>query len=114
MIEQALGENGINFERSSDIKASGLLDSHYAPKAKISLNSTAKPGEGFLALSNFHTPEGAIRLASPITTEQFARELYSAFRFADRKGLQKIVVLTPEGPGLANAIKDRLLKASHC
>jgi L-threonylcarbamoyladenylate synthase len=114
MIEQVLGKNAINFARRSEIKAPGLLDSHYAPKAKISLNSTVEPGEGFLALSNFQTPEGAIRLASPITTEQFARELYSALRFADKKGLQKIVVLTPEGPGLAKAIKDRLLKASNC
>jgi L-threonylcarbamoyladenylate synthase len=112
MIEQTLGKNGINFERRSDIKASGLLDSHYAPKAKISLNSTAEPGEGFLALTKFETPVGAIRLGSPSSLEEYARVLYSALRSADRQGLKKVAIFAPEGVGLAEAIRDRLTKAA--
>ena len=112
MIEQALNKKLENLQAKSDIKAPGLLDSHYAPKAKISMNSLAGPGEGFLALSTFQTPEGAIRLASPISLEQYARDLYSALRSADQQGLVKITVLVPEGPGLAAAIRDRLTKAS--
>jgi L-threonylcarbamoyladenylate synthase len=112
MINQALNEKSENLNGKSNIKAPGLLDSHYAPKAKIYLNSLAEPGEGFLALSKFQTPEGSIRLASPSTLEQYARELYSALRAADHQGLEKIAVLVPEGPGLAAAIRDRLTKAS--
>jgi L-threonylcarbamoyladenylate synthase len=112
MIEHALNEKIVNLNSRSDIKVPGSLDSHYAPKAKILLNSFAGPGEGFLALSKFKTPKGAIRLASPSSLEQYARDLYSAFRSADHQGLEKIAVLVPDGPGLAEAIRDRLIKAS--
>jgi L-threonylcarbamoyladenylate synthase len=112
MIERTLEKKEKIIEVMSEVKAPGLLDSHYAPKAKISLNSIAGPGEGFLALSKFRTPTGAIRLASPSSVEQYARELYLALRSADKQGLKKVAVLVPEGPGLAEAIRDRLNKAS--
>ena len=112
MIEQSRGKNLENIEEKSEVKAPGLLDSHYAPKALISLNTFAEPGEGFLALSKFQTPAGVIRLASPISVEQFARDLYSALRSADQQGLKKVAVLVPEGNGLAEAIRDRLTKAA--
>jgi L-threonylcarbamoyladenylate synthase len=112
MIEQTLEIQAENSKGKSDVKAPGLLDSHYAPKAKISLNSIAEPGEGFLALSKFQTPPGAIRLASPDSVEQYARDLYSALRSADQQGLKKVSVLVPEGDGLAEAIQDRLTKAA--
>jgi L-threonylcarbamoyladenylate synthase len=112
MIEQTLEKKAENNEGKSEVKAPGLLESHYAPKAKISLNSIAEPGEGFLALSKFKTPDGAIRLASPSSVEQYARDLYSALRTADQQGLKKVAVLAPEGVGLAEAIRDRLAKAA--
>ena len=112
MIEQTLGKKAEINEGKSEVKAPGLLESHYAPKAKISLNSNAQPGEGFLALSKFKTPAGSIRLASPSSVEQFARDLYSALRSADQQGLKKVAVLAPEGSGLAEAIRDRLTKAA--
>jgi L-threonylcarbamoyladenylate synthase len=112
MIEKALENKTENIEGRSETKAPGLMDSHYAPKALIALNSIAEPGEGFLALSKFQTPVGAIRLASPISLEQFARDLYLALRSADHQGLMKVAVLVPEGPGLAEAIRDRLTKAA--
>jgi L-threonylcarbamoyladenylate synthase len=112
MIEQVLDRKAENVEEKSNIRTSGLLDSHYAPRAEISLNTVAEPGEGFLALSKFQTPVGAIRLASPGSLEQFARDLYMALRSADQQGLKKVAVLVPEGAGLAEAIRDRLTKAS--
>lgn len=112
MIAQAFEKNEENDRGKSEIRASGLLDSHYAPKAKISLNSIAEPGEGFLALSKFQTPAGAIRLASPSSVEQYARDLYLALRYADQQGLKQVSVLPPEGTGLAEAIRDRLTKAA--
>jgi L-threonylcarbamoyladenylate synthase len=112
MIEESVQKKAENNEGRSETKASGLMNSHYAPKAIISLNSTAGPGEGFLALSEFQTPAGAIRLASPNSLEQYARDLYLALRSADQQGLKKVAVLLPEGVGLAEAIRDRLTKAS--
>jgi len=112
MIEQLLEKNTKSLEAKSVVKAPGLLDSHYAPKAKISLKSIAEPGEGFLALSKFKTPAGAVRLSSPSSVEQFARDLYFALRSADHQGLKKVAVIVPEGDGLARAIRDRLIKAA--
>jgi L-threonylcarbamoyladenylate synthase len=95
------------------IKTSGLLKSHYSPKARVVLNRTAKSGEGFIAMFNFETPKGAIRLAAPKTIKQFAYELYSALRLGDQYKLESIVVLIQEGDGLLEAINDRLTKASQ-
>jgi L-threonylcarbamoyladenylate synthase len=113
MIEESLELKTEDNEGRLETKAPGLMDSHYAPQAIISLNSIAAPGDGFLALSEFQTPRGAIRLASPSTLEQYARDLYLALRFADQQGLKKVVVLLPEGAGLADAIRDRLTKAAN-
>jgi L-threonylcarbamoyladenylate synthase len=112
LIEKVLDKKSEKNSEESEIKAPGLLNSHYSPKAKISLNSIPEPSEGFLALSKFQTPTGAIRLASPNTIEQYARDLYSALRSADQQGLAKVAVQLPEGPGLAEAIRDRLTKAA--
>ena len=112
MVEQSLDKKGENIENKTQIMAPGLLDSHYAPKAKISLDSIAEPGDGFLALSKIQTPAGVIRLASPNSLEQYARELYTSFRLADEMKLKRINVVVPEGSGLAIAIRDRINKAS--
>lgn len=94
------------------IKTSGAFASHYSPKAKVVLNSTAKKGDGFLALSSLTTPTGAIRLASPSNIQEYAKVLYEALRAGDRQGLERIVALTPDGEGLALAIRDRLMKSA--
>jgi L-threonylcarbamoyladenylate synthase len=96
----------------SEIRASGLLDSHYAPNAKVILGLAAQPGDGFIALGQIPTPIGSIRLASPISVNEYARDLYKALRMGDQLGINKIYVVEPEGPGLAIAIRDRLGKAS--
>ena len=105
-------ELNIDFN-ASNIKVSGILESHYSPKAKVVLDSIAMRGEGLMAMASIPTPAGVVRLASPATVEDFARELYKALRLGDEKKLDKIIVLQPTGIGLAIAIRDRLLKASH-
>jgi L-threonylcarbamoyladenylate synthase len=95
------------------IKAPGILPAHYSPKAKVVIQGLVKQGEGFLALADIKTPEGAIRLASPLTVDQFAKQLYESLRSADRIGLTKVVVVPPDGNGLAVAIRERLNKAAN-
>jgi len=96
----------------SSVKVPGLMFSHYAPLAKVILDSNASPGDGFLAMLDIDTPLGAIRLGSPATIEHYAKILYSALRMADKKRLSRVVVIQPSGPGLALAIRDRLSKAA--
>ena len=96
----------------SEIRVSGSLENHYAPRAQLLLDVAANSGDGFIALSDIPTPEGAIRLAQPRTVESYAQELYGALREADVKGLSRIVAISPQGTGLAVAIRDRLMRAS--
>ena len=112
MIEDVTGLTVLLKSDVSEMRAPGLLDSHYAPNAKVILGLSARPGHGFIALDQIPTPIGAIRLASPASIEDYARDLYGALRMGDQLGLNKIYVVEPEGPGLAIAIRDRLGKAS--
>ena len=115
MIEDNLGVtiylNTSNSE-SIQIKAAGLLESHYAPKAKVFLTGSPMVGDGFIALESVTTPSGAIRVAAPKTNEEYAHVLYEAFRLADSKGLERVLVIPPTGDGIAVAINDRLAKSA--
>ena len=97
---------------SNKVKASGLLESHYSPLAKVFLTGKPKAGDGFIALASYSTPPGVIRLASPINNNEYARVLYQALRFADSKKLEKVFVILPTGDDIAVAICDRLQKAA--
>jgi L-threonylcarbamoyladenylate synthase len=112
MIENILGVGVVLEKVKKDIKVSGLLESHYSPKARVLLDTQAKPGNGLIAFSSVPTPLGVIRLAEPHTIEEYAKVLYSALREADKKGIEVVIVVLPSGSGLATAIIDRLKKAS--
>ena len=116
MIETATGLTVD--ESASAVRASGTLEQHYSPRAKVFLLDSENPvvaciaGVGFLALDTFPTPDGAIRLAQPRNNEEYARVLYDALREGDRKNLPAIYVVPPSGAGVAVAIRDRLKRAS--
>ena len=113
MIEELLSIKLPIFDtQSNQIKAPGLLTSHYSPNAKVFLTGTPAPGDGLIALSSFETPTGVVRVASPATNEEFAQILYEAFRLADRQGLSRVFVIPPIGDGIAVAINDRLTKSA--
>jgi L-threonylcarbamoyladenylate synthase len=115
MIEDTLGiaiDLNTSNSESIQIKAAGLLESHYSPNAKVFLTGVPSLGDGFIALDSFTTPTGAVRIAAPKTNEEFARVLYEAFRLADFKGLSKVFVIPPTGDGIAVAINDRLSKSA--
>ena len=112
MIAESTGLLVID-EPTSDIRVSGSLESHYSPNAKVVLDVNPESGDGFIAIDSIPTPAGAIRLAAPSSIEGYAREIYSALRFADAQGLSKVCVIQPEGEGLAAAIRDRLKRAAN-
>jgi L-threonylcarbamoyladenylate synthase len=53
-----------------------------------------------------------VRLAAPNSHDEFARVIYSALRAADQLGLETVVVIQPQGDGIAIAIRDRLKRAA--
>ena len=110
MIRDVTGLDPVAF--SGHIRVSGTLTSHYAPRARVTLDATPHPGDGLIALSSHPTPEGVIRLLTAESIEHYARELYVALRRGDELGLSRIVAWTPEGDDLAVAVRDRLSRAS--
>ena len=110
MIEESTGLKVSSAE--TNIRVSGSLENHYAPKATVDLNRTPIAGEGFIALADIQTPANVIRLAAPINIADFARVMYSALREGDAQRLKSVVVTEPLGDGLALAIRDRLMRAS--
>jgi L-threonylcarbamoyladenylate synthase len=115
MVEVTLGITiDLNTSNSGriQIKAAGLLESHYAPNAKVFLTGVPSQGDGFIALDSFTTPTGAVRIAAPKTNEEYAQVLYEAFRLADFKGIERVFVTPPTGDGIAVAINDRLAKSA--
>jgi L-threonylcarbamoyladenylate synthase len=111
MIESITGER-TQMASSQAPRASGLLEKHYSPKAKVKISNSATADEGFIAEQGINTPAGAVRLASPSTLEEYARQLYAALRKADDLGLASVSVVPPQGQGLALAIRDRINRAA--
>ena len=119
MIEKVTGlkvssssdKNSENFKHE-EIRVSGSLENHYAPNANVFLDQKPVIGSGFIALESIDTPDGVVRLASPRTIQEFARDLYSALREGDHQNLESIYISQPPGDGLAIAIRDRLSRAT--
>lgn len=123
-IDRALKVSG-NQEEISEIKAPGLLASHYAPNAKVLLaeseaevisileNISGKEFVGFIALEKISTPNGCIRLAMPQNNIEYAQVLYQSLREADIQGLANVIAVLPSGDDISVAIRDRLTKAAN-
>ena len=120
MIEEVTGLKVANFsvQQSDDfnqenVRVSGSLENHYAPKAKVVLDEQPSAGSGFIALDSIATPTGVIRLAAPKSVEEFARTLYESMREGDHQNLAFIYIEQPKGAGLAVAIRDRLSRSAR-
>jgi L-threonylcarbamoyladenylate synthase len=119
MIEEVADLKILNSADQADnsnqpnIRVSGSLENHYAPKAQVILDQEPLAGTGFIALAEIQTPPNVIRLAAPETVEEFARLLYSALREGDHQSLAAIYIAQPAGDGLAIAIRDRLARSAR-
>jgi L-threonylcarbamoyladenylate synthase len=114
LVESVLGFDLPYSELDSlpkDLKVSGKYESHYSPRASIYLQGKPGIGDGFIALKNISTPNGAIRLSMPQTTEELARDLYELLRKADLLGIKKVFINLPKTGNLIDALNDRLKKA---
>ena len=112
MIAHSIGLTHLGKLFSTEIRVSGSMENHYAPKAIVLLDEFPLSGQGFIAMAAVKTPEGVIRLASPTTHAEFAKILYAALRSADALQLKVVVVHQPFGEGITVAIRDRLSRAS--
>lgn len=105
-------------------RASGTLESHYAPRAKVRLMSAQQLRAAFQVLgddakhialyarSPVEAARGAPRRRMPEDAEAAARELFAVLRELDATGVRLIWVETPpEGPEW-DGVRDRLNRAA--
>ena len=114
---------GLPCTTGSTVRASGTLESHYAPTARVELRTAADINgmagidddarTGLIALAGIATPPGVVRLTAPDDVEAFARSLYTALREADALGLATVLAVTPPPDGVGAAVIDRLTRAAH-
>ncbi|MGQ0531315.1 MAG: L-threonylcarbamoyladenylate synthase [Caulobacteraceae bacterium] len=98
--------------RSGAIDAPGMMESHYAPRARLLLDVTEPPpGGAYLAFGEPARPGGLTLSASGDPTEA-AANLYAHLRALDATGADTITVAPIPGDGLAEAIRDRLARAA--
>lgn len=105
-------------------RASGTLESHYAPRAKVRLMD-AKPLQAALDVlgADAHhiavyarTPIRAARGVSvrrmPLDAVRSAQELFAVLRELDATGVRLIWVETPPADAAWDGVRDRLVRAS--
>jgi L-threonylcarbamoyladenylate synthase len=105
-LEEALGRS-VPVKGGGPVRASGQLDSHYAPRAEVVI---VRPGEG-----EGRAGELRSRGRKVVVLEEkdvAARELYASLRRADESGADVILVPLPDQVGLGLAVADRLKKAA--
>lgn len=121
-IDDIVRITGLAPGMTSSVRASGTLESHYAPAATViitnaeSLASRLSPQAartGVLALASIPTPPGMVRLSAPLTNDDYAHVLYAALREADALQLTTVLAVLPDESGLGAAVIDRLRRAAH-
>lgn len=98
--------------------APGMLESHYAPRARLRLQvDRVNPGEALLAFGT-RMPPGTEQAAIVLNLSpgrdlvEAAANLFSDLRTLDRTGVATIAVMPLPNEGLGEAINDRLAHAA--
>lgn len=94
------------------VAAPGMLESHYAPRARLRLDADApRAGEAYLAFGA-PAPARGLSLSETGDLVEAAANLYAALRALDSTGADVIAVAPIPAHGLGEAIRDRLARAA--
>ena len=106
-IEEALGCTTPLVRYSSEVRAPGLLSSHYAPRAAVII---ARPDEMTDRAAQLQALGHRVRI---LTAQEVApAALFASLRRADGEGVDYILAPAPDEAGLGLAVADRLGKAA--
>jgi L-threonylcarbamoyladenylate synthase len=104
-------------------RASGTLESHYAPHTPVAMQDTATlqatlsrlhaAGRKVALIHYSALPSTHAQVALPATPEGFAYALYAALRAMDGSGADVILVEAPPQDGAWLGVNDRLRRAAH-
>lgn len=111
-LEGLLG--AFTLSSQEDIKAPGMLKSHYAPTLPLRLNAVGPhPAEGFLAFGpTIHTGNHVLNLSPKENLTEAAANLFKMLRLLDKECLEGIAVAPIPPQGLGRALNDRLQRAA--
>lgn len=100
----------------NEIRAPGMLESHYAPRARLRLDAaSAVVGEAYLGYGPLPAlPENvpALTLSAARDPQEAARNLFSFLQTLDRPHIRTIAVAPVPRDGIGLAISDRLARAA--
>lgn len=112
-------------EASGPARAPGMLESHYAPGARVELVTEQEVASRAAALLTEGLrvavlapaavgglPAGVTELGPVGDPDGYAARLYAAFRRADAEGARVILAVPPPPEGIGVAVRDRLQRAS--
>jgi L-threonylcarbamoyladenylate synthase len=94
------------------VTAPGMMESHYAPRARLLLDVTSPPAGARYLTFGAAAPEGGLTLSATGDLTEAAANLYAHLRALDATGADTIAVAPIPGGGLAEAIRDRLARAA--
>jgi L-threonylcarbamoyladenylate synthase len=97
---------------ANTIAAPGMMESHYAPRARIVLDVSTPPADGAYLAFGAPAPLGGLTLSASGDLTEAAANLYAHLRALDATGADTIFVAPIPGSGLAEAIRDRLARAA--
>ncbi len=101
-VAQVLG-GPVDAVASGPARAPGMLESHYAPGARVAV----------LAPDAVDGLPAAVLVLGPVGgPDHYAARLYAAFRRADAEGAGVILAVPPPAEGIGVAVRDRLQRAS--
>ena len=105
-LEEALGYS-VDEVPTPEIRVSGQLESHYAPRAEVML---ADPAEAPQRAEALYRAGRRVILLSP--GDVAPDRVYDSLRKGDASGVDVIVAPLPPDVGLGRAVRDRLRKAA--
>ncbi len=112
-IEAEIGP--IKDNKDGDIKAPGMMKSHYAPSIPLRMNVAPEDrlkGEAYLTFGPDAPRRAALTLSKTGDLREAAANLFTMIRALDQPGIRGIAVMPIPGTGLGRAINDRLMRAS--
>jgi L-threonylcarbamoyladenylate synthase len=124
-LESACGEAVL--DKDAEIsqaapRASGTLESHYAPSARVRLldavalqallNAGADETTAVYARSELHVPKGVAVHRMPADAAAAAHELFAVLRALDQPGLAQILVEAVPASAEWDGVRDRLARAA--
>ena len=113
-IEGHIGSHLYSANPDGEIKAPGMMLSHYAPNATLRLEATEIDGEeGALTFGNSHLDAPhVLSLSQSGDLKEAAANLFSCLTQFDALGVKRVAVSPIPTTGLGLAINDRLARAA--